>query len=121
MTALEMQLMQVLWEHGACTVLEVQSQLRPAKELAYTTVQTVLNTLHRKKKVRRKLEGRAYRYQAVSSRENVLRQAIAELADRMFRGSAEELVMSLVKSRHVDAARIAEWSRTIAAEDEGDA
>lgn len=121
LTALELQLMQALWERGPSTVAEVQETLRPTKDLAYTTVQTVLNTLERKKRVRRKLFGRAYCYEAATSKEGVLKQAVRELAEQMFGGSSEDLVMSLVKSRQVDAARIADLSRRIADEDAADA
>jgi predicted transcriptional regulator len=48
-----MEVMRVLWEKGSSTVSEVQKHLPPAKDLAYTTVQTVLNALSSKKKVRR--------------------------------------------------------------------
>lgn len=117
LTQLELQLMQVLWSSGTCTVMQVQESLLPGRELAYTTVQTVLNTLERKKKVRRRLVGRAYAYEAVITKENILKQAVRELAEHMFGGSPEDLVMSLVKSRQVDASRIAELSRKIAEED----
>lgn len=121
LTALELQIMQALWENGSSTVAEVQETLKRSRELAYTTVQTVLNTLERKKRVRRKLSGRAYCYEATTSKEGVLKQAVRDLAEQMFGGSSEDLVMSLVKSRHVDAARIADLSRRIAEEDDNDA
>ena len=117
LTALELQLLQVLWRDGPGTVLDVQTRLSAANELAYTTVQTVLNTLERKGKVTRELAGRAFTYRAATSRESVLTQAIRDLAERMFAGSSEDLVMSLVKSRQVDPARIADLSRIIAAEE----
>ena len=60
LTPLELEIMQVLWESGPCTVAEVQPRLRA--ELAYTTVQTMLNVLWRKKKVKRVPDGRAFRY-----------------------------------------------------------
>ncbi len=53
LTTLELEIMQVLWETGAANVQTVQQQLE--RELAYTTVQTMLNVLLRKGKVKRKL------------------------------------------------------------------
>ena len=117
LTALELQIMQVLWRERDATVLQVQKALASSNELAYTTVQTVLNTLERKGRVERTLVGRAYTYRASTSRDTVLTQAIRELAERMFGGSSEDLVMSLVKTRQVDPARIADLSRIIAAEE----
>jgi len=121
LTGLELQIMQVLWDNGASTVVQVQELLKPAKVLAYTTVQTVLNTLERKKQVRRSMSGRAFTYRAKTSKESILKQAIRELAEHMFGGSSEELVMSLIKSRQVDASLIADLSRRIADEEARDA
>jgi BlaI family transcriptional regulator, penicillinase repressor len=61
LTRLELQIMKVLWEKGPATVQEVQKNLK-GESLAYTTVQTMLNVLHRKGRVKRKLYGKAYQY-----------------------------------------------------------
>jgi predicted transcriptional regulator len=116
LTPLELQIMQVLWREGPSNVLHVQKNLPADVDLAYTTVQTMLNVLHRKGRVRRALNGRAYDYRAVVSKEKILGQAVRDLVERMFGGSSEELVMSLIKSRQVDLARIAELSRGITTE-----
>jgi predicted transcriptional regulator len=120
LTPLELQIMQVLWREGPSNVLHVQKNLATETDLAYTTVQTMLNVLHRKGRVRRSLNGRAYDYRAVVSKETVLGHAVRDLVERMFGGSSEELVMSLVKSRQVDPARLAELGRIVAAEKRGD-
>jgi len=106
LTPLEVQLMQILWRDGTCTVQDVQKEL--PGELAYTTVQTVLNTLHQKGKVRRELEGRAFVYRAAVAREAVLGDALHDFVQRMFGGSPQELVMHLIQSRQLDAKKIAE-------------
>jgi predicted transcriptional regulator len=114
LTPLELQMMQVLWREGSSSVLEVQKNLPPGTDFAYNTVQTMLNVLHKKGRVRRTLKGRAYAYRAVFSKEMALGQAVRDLVERMFGGSSEELVMSLIKSRQVDPARIADLSRKVA-------
>lgn len=48
---------------------EALTELRKSRDIAYTTVMTVMDTLHGKGWLRRRLEGRAYRYEAVASRE----------------------------------------------------
>lgn len=120
LTPLELQIMQVLWSEGSSNVLHVQKILSSNNDLAYNTVQTMLNILHRKGRVQRILNGRAYVYSTVTSRETVLGQAVRDFVERMFGGSSEELVMSLVKSRQVDLDRIAELSRKVAAQEEGE-
>jgi BlaI family transcriptional regulator, penicillinase repressor len=111
LTRLELEIMQVLWKRGASNVGEVQDGL--GRELAYPTVPTVLNTLHRKGKLRRKLDGRAYVYSTTVTEAKALRHAVRDLVDRMFGGSSEELVLSLIKSRAIDLERIARMSRQL--------
>ena len=115
LTRLELKIMQVIWKLGRSTVSAVQAELKPA--LAYTTVQTMLNILERKGKLKRKLRGRAYVYSATVTEAKASRHAVRDLVDRMFGGSADELVMSLIKNRQIDPKRIAELSRRV--EEEG--
>ncbi len=97
--------MQVIWRSGGGTVSAVQAELEPA--LAYTTVQTMLNILERKGHLKRELDGRAYVYTAKVSEAKALRHSLRDVIDRMFGGSSEELVMSLLKDGQIDAKRLA--------------
>ena len=117
LTRLELKIMQVIWKRGNSTVSAVQAELRPP--LAYTTVQTVLNILERKGKLQRELDGRAYVYSAKVSEEKALGQSLGDLIDRMFSGSSEELVMSLLKSRQIDAKRLAKLTEQFSKEKDG--
>jgi predicted transcriptional regulator len=116
LTRLELKIMQVIWRLGASTVGDVQNELEPA--LAYTTVQTMLNILDRKGKLERELQGRAYVYRAKVSEEKVVGQGLRDMIDRMFGGSSEELVMSLLKSRQIDAKRLAKLTEKFKEETE---
>jgi predicted transcriptional regulator len=120
LTPLELKIMHVLWTEGPSNVQHVQENLLPSDELAYNTVQTMLNILHRKGRVRRSLAGRAYVYRAAVSREKVLGQALRDFVERAFGGSSEALVMSLVKSRQVDLDRISELGRRLEAKERGE-
>src|ERR1700761_1441754 len=111
LTKLELQIMQVIWKLGTSSVKDVQDGLE--QQLAYTTVQPMLNILERKGKLRRKLRGRAYVYTAAVTEAKASRHAVRDLVDRMFGGSADELVMSLIKSRQIDPKRIAELSKRV--------
>ncbi|MGH9606254.1 MAG: BlaI/MecI/CopY family transcriptional regulator [Terracidiphilus sp.] len=106
LTKLELEIMQAIWKRGASTVSAVQVELE--RPLAYTTVQTMLNILERKGKLKRELEGRAYVYSAKVTEARALGQGVRDLVDRMFGGSSEELVMSLLKNRQIDAKKLAE-------------
>lgn len=106
LTKLELKIMQVIWRCGSSTVSAVQAEMEPA--LAYTTVQTMLNILERKGKLKRELQGRAYIYSARVTEDKALRQGLRDLIDRMFSGSSEDLVMSLLKSGQIDSKKLAE-------------
>lgn len=115
LTPLELRMMQVLWEVGPASVKVVQQTLRPRSELAYTSVQTVLNILQRKGKVKRTLRGRAYEYRAVVSHEEVAAAVLQDMIHRLFGGSAEQLVLTLMENHLIDRDRICQLAHRAAA------
>lgn len=112
LTRLELEMMQVLWAMGPSTVGEVQARL--AGEPAYTTVQTMLNILERKGRAKRVLKGKAYVYRAAVTREKAMGSAVRDLLERMFGGSAEALLVSLVEAKGVDAEELERLARKVA-------
>lgn len=112
LTPLELEIMKVLWETGPANVQSVQARLA-GRELAYTTVQTMLNVLHRKGKVKRRLKDRAYIYRPVFSRQKAVTQAVGEMLDRFFGGSADSLVLNLVETRHLTPERLAQIQKLV--------
>jgi len=105
LTPLELEIMDVLWQAGPSNVQAVQQQL--GRTLAYTTVQTMLNILHKKAKVKRVLKDRTYIYRPLVSRPEYVRKSVSDMIERIFGGSAESLVMSLLETEHLTPARIA--------------
>jgi predicted transcriptional regulator len=111
LTPLELEIMQVLWATGPSPVSAVQDKL--GGDLAYTTVQTMLNVLLRKKKVRRTQAGRAFAYEAAVSREGAMGAAIKDLVSRMFGGSGEAMLMALIDTQSITPEEIARASRLV--------
>ncbi|MFY9573079.1 MAG: BlaI/MecI/CopY family transcriptional regulator [Blastocatellia bacterium] len=109
LTPLELEIMKVLWDTGPASVQTVQQRLN--RELAYTTVQTMLNVLHRKRKVTRSLEDKAYFYSPAVSRRQVSGHALGDLIERMFGGSPESLVMSLVETRRLTPEKLSQLQK----------
>ena len=105
LTPLELEIMQVLWETGPVNVQTVQRLLK--RELAYTTVQTMLTVLFRKNKVKRTRKDKAFFYRPAVSRDQVTGHAVGDLIDRLFGGSAESLVMSMLEARHLTPEKLA--------------
>lgn len=117
LTPLELEIMDVLWETGPANVQTVQQKLEGDR--AYTTVQTMLNILHRKGKVKRTLKDRAYFYKPAVSREKVISKQVIDVVDRLFGGSAESLVMSLVETKHLTPEKLARLQRLVSEVEEG--
>lgn len=113
LTPLELKIMQVLWDSGPSTVSDVQPKLKG--ELAYTTVQTMLNVLLRKKKVKRTQIGRAFQYRPVVSRERAFGGALSDMVKRMFGGSSEALLMAMVDTRQITAEELERVAKKLAA------
>ena len=90
LTPLELEIMHVLWETGPANVQTVQQKLK--RDLAYTTVQTMLNILEHKQ---------------------VVGKHVKDVVDRLFGGSAESLVMSLVETKHLTPEKLARLQKLI--------
>jgi BlaI family transcriptional regulator, penicillinase repressor len=84
---LESAIMLWLWDHGEpATVREVHSALTKHRDLAYTTVLTVMDNLYKKGSLRREPAGRAHRYEPVKTREQygatLMREGLDASGDR---------------------------------------
>lgn len=97
----ELEVMGVLWEFGSGTVSEVREQL--AAELAYTTVLTILRNLEEKGFVTHEAEGRAHRYFPCVAKNEARTTLVGRLVDKLFHGSAEQLLLHLVRDRQLSA------------------
>ncbi len=79
---LEAAVMQRIWAHdGPVTVRDIFEELRQERSIAYTTVMSTMDNLHRKGWLKRERDGKAYRYRAVASREEYSAQLMGEALD----------------------------------------
>lgn len=101
---LELECLKVLWDRGEGSIKDVQGALG-ARNLAYTTVMTVLDRLARKGGVARRKVGRSFRYAPVLSRDGVRSLAVRDLVDCFFGGSQDALVAYLQNSNGAAPAR----------------
>jgi BlaI family transcriptional regulator, penicillinase repressor len=98
LTKLELQIMEIFWNHGACCVREIQEAFPERGRPAYTTVQTTVNRLERKKALRlTKRIGKANVFEAAISRDDAQRGLIDELL-AMFGGRARFVMAHLIES-----------------------
>lgn len=76
--------MDILWSHGPeLTVRDVMDKMQGEKDLAYTTIMTVLDRLAKKGLAERTRDGRAWRYTAASSREELAATALRSTLDNV--------------------------------------
>lgn len=92
-TASELEILRVLWERGPCTVREVHESLSEKKPIGYTSVLKLMQIMTAKGTVRRNEEQRAHVYEAVQPAEKTKRQLALDVLQRVFDGSASELMM----------------------------
>jgi predicted transcriptional regulator len=92
-TAAELEILQVLWDRGPCTVRDVHEALHEKKDLGYTTVLKLMQIMTSKGLVRRDEKQRAHVYEAYQPAERTKRQFAADMLQRVFDGSASDLMM----------------------------
>lgn len=94
---LEASVMDVLWRaDGSLRVRDVLGELNEDRDLAYTTILTVLDNLHRKGWVAREMQGRAYCYRPMASREEVAARALRDVLDSA--GDTESVLLHFAES-----------------------
>ena len=113
--ALESQVMQVMWDaDGARTVQEVREELAArGKDAAYTTVMTMMKTMEARGHLRKRVEGRAFVYQAVEPQSSALRRIVGDFLDKVFNGAAEPLLAHLVQERRLSQKDLDKVARMI--------
>jgi BlaI family penicillinase repressor len=104
LTERELEIMHVFWKQGELTASEVREALAQAgRDLAYTTVATLVRILTEKGFVRQTNEERPFRYLPVRSFDDVSGRLLGDLVKRVFRGSREHLLVRLTENRKLSA------------------
>lgn len=97
LAALQLAIMRVLWERSEATVADVrEALLAEGRELAYTTVATMLAKMERKGQVTHRAEGKAFVYRPALGQEQVSRSMVTDLATRLFGGDVTLMVSHLL-------------------------
>jgi BlaI family penicillinase repressor len=97
LTAQELAIMKVVWRLGVATVRDVHSALRETREVAYTTVMTMMNILEVKGYLKKEKTDRAYRYRPARPERVVISNMVREFVNRVFDGASRPLLLHLVK------------------------
>jgi BlaI family transcriptional regulator, penicillinase repressor len=112
-TASELEILRVLWTRGPSTVREVHEALSEKKSLGYTTVLKLLQIMTTKGTVRRNETQRAHVYEACLPAEQTKRQIAGDMLQRVFEGSASQLMMHALADRKASPQEITELRRLL--------
>ena len=113
LTKQELEIMKIVWIRKSATVRDVYEALLEQRQIAYTTVMTMMKILEKKKFLKKTQQDRAFVYQPVRPKEQVIRTMVQDFVTRVFDGSAEPLLMHLVKDRHLSEKDVREITRLI--------
>jgi len=104
---LQLAVLHALGERGEATVADVQSALAGERDVAITTVATILSRMERKQLVVHRRDGRQFVYRPLVSDADVRRDMLTELTERVFEGNVAELVSHLLSDRDLDSGDLA--------------
>lgn len=104
----ELEILQVLWRRGPVTVREVFEELKPRKDVGYTTVLKLMQIMHEKGLLRRDTTSRSHLYDAVISEREAQRFLVDRILDTAFGGSAFKLVMQALDHHQTSDRDLAE-------------
>ena len=107
-TDVELEILQVLWNDGPCSLSAVCETLRGSREVAATTVATMLRVMSDKNLVKRTGSGRGATWSAAVSQHRTEEGMVRKLVDRLFDGAADRLAAHLVEGGQLNSAQLAE-------------
>jgi BlaI family transcriptional regulator, penicillinase repressor len=112
-TSSELEILHILWERGPSTVREVHQALHGKRPIGYTSVLKLMQIMTAKGMVRRNEEQRAHVYEAVQPAEKTKRELAMDVLQRVFDGSASELMMHALAGRKASKEEIEEMRRLL--------
>lgn len=102
----ELEILQVLWEQGACTVREVNDTLSLRRDVGYTTTLKLMQIMHEKGLLEREKDGKGHVYSTVVQREATQRALLDRFLENAFGGSAMQLVLQTLGGHKASPAEI---------------
>jgi len=112
-TPSELEILQVLWSRGPSTVREVHDTLGATKQIGYTSVLKLMQIMTAKGLVTRSENQRAHVYEAGEPAEKTKQQFATDVLQRVFQGSASELMMHALAGRHSSKEELKELRRML--------
>jgi predicted transcriptional regulator len=112
-TPSELEILHILWSRGPSTVREIHDVLSKEKDVGYTSALKLLQIMTTKGLVTRTEDQRAHVYQATQPAETTKQQVVADVLQRVFRGSASQLMQHVLSGRRGSKEEIEEIRRML--------
>ncbi|MCF8360216.1 MAG: BlaI/MecI/CopY family transcriptional regulator [Prolixibacteraceae bacterium] len=112
-TASELEILNILWEKEPQTVKDIHEKLAEIKEVGYTTTLKIMQNMHAKGFLRRKLNGKSHLYSTITKKEETQGRLLDRFLDSAFSGSASGLVMQLLGNKKTSKQELDEIKRII--------
>ena len=112
-TDAELEILNVLWAQGACTVRQVHEALIATRESGYTTILKLMQIMFEKGLVTRDDSERSHVYRAKQKEQMTQRQLLTDLLSRAFGGSTEKLVLQALSAKKATKDELAEIRRLL--------
>ena len=120
-TQAELEILKILWRQGPATVRQVRERLAKSRDLAHTTVITMMNIMVKKGYLRRAKDGGSYHaYHPRITEQATTSRMVKDLVDRAFDGSAIMLMLNLLERTKVDPAELKELRKTLSRKAKGE-
>lgn len=109
-TELELEILKVLWDESPLLVRDVRERLedRSGRQLAHSSVITMLNIMHRKGFLRRRKQGKSFVFWPRDKKQHVAGRMVGDLVERAFDGCASAMVLNLLETADLDGEELAE-------------
>jgi len=105
-TESELEILQIIWEKGQCTVRDVHEVLAKTKDAGYTTTLKLMQIMHDKGLVERDTSAKTHLYKALITREQAQNTALDKIISTVFKGSPSQLIMQVLSSKKSSKAEL---------------
>ena len=109
----EMEVLNHVWDMGEATVKQVRKRILESREVAYTTIMTVMKNLAEKGYLKYRKDGVTYVYSPAQKPESVRSNLAKELIKKVFKGSPKQLVQTLVNSEDMSEKELSDIKKMI--------
>ena len=107
-TELELEILKILWRDGPCSVRHVREELAVFRNLAHTSVMTMMTIMVEKGYLKRSKKGKRYIYKPRISEEDTTQGMLGDIVERLFQGSTMTAMVHLLEMSDVDEEELAE-------------